>query len=374
MTSEERRNGRYLRRQRSRNSKRKAMNHDETFSYENLYAAYQKCRKGVGWKASVQKYVANAPLKIWDTYMKLQRSSFRSDGFCEFDIYERGKIRHIQSVNIEERVVQKCLCDHALVPALERTFVYDNGASMKNKGYTFAVKRLCTHLEKHYRKFGAEGYILLFDFSKFFDRVSHEVVNQIVMKEITDERIQKITSEFVDAFGDVGLGLGSQISQVLALASANKLDHYIKEVLRIRGYGRSMDDGYLIHPSKTYLKHCLQEMKKVCEELGIVLNEKKTRIVELAHGFTFLKIRFFLLQSGKIVRKIYKRSVTKMRQKLKKFRKLLDEGRIDAEDVYMSWNSWKAYAESFDAYHTIQNMKRLYNDLFIRDWRRENVL
>lgn len=271
-------------------------------------------------------------------------------------------------------MVQKCLCDHALVPALERTFIYDNGASMKNKGYTFAVERLCTHLEKHYRKFGTEGYILLFDFSKFFDRVSHKVVNEIVEREIQDDRLRKITSEFVCAFGDVGLGLGSQISQVLALASANRLDHYIKEVLRIRGYGRSMDDGYLIHPSKTYLRYCLQEMKKACEDLGIVLNEKKTRIVKLTHGFTFLKIRFFLLRSGKIVRKIYKRSVTKMRQKLKKFRKLLDEGRIDAEDVYMSWNSWKAYAENFDAYHTTQNMKRLYNDLFIRDWRSENVL
>lgn len=37
----------------------------------------------------------------------------------------------------------------------------------------------------------------------------------------------------------------------------NKLDHFIKEKLGIKGYARYMDDGYLIHPSKEYLKECL---------------------------------------------------------------------------------------------------------------------
>lgn len=73
---------------------------------------------------------------------------------------------------------------------------------------------------------------------------------------------------FIDAFGDVGLGLGSQISQTFALASADRLDHYIKEVLRIKGYGRYMDDGYLIHHSKAYLQKCLSQIEQICNALG----------------------------------------------------------------------------------------------------------
>lgn len=373
MTSEERRAARYQRRQASRAAKRAKRcpgcdDFDTVFSYRHLYRSYQISRRGVAWKASVQKYITQAPLNVWNTYDRLRRGTFRTSGFFEFDLRERGKLRHIRSVTIGERVVQRCLCDHALVPVITRTFIYDNGAALERKGYSFAIRRLCQHLREHHRKHGADGYVLLFDFSKFFDRVSHRLVKGILRKEFTDERLIKITEHFVDAFGDVGLGLGSQISQVFALASASRLDHFIKEILRIRGYGRYMDDGYLIHPSKEYLKKCLAAIAAICQELEITLNVKKTQIVPLRHGFTFLKVRFYLTDSGRIVRKIYRRSVTKMRRKLKALRRMLDEGRVEYADVYASWQSWKSYAQQFDAYRTVQSMGKLYNDLFVKDW------
>lgn len=370
MTSEERREARYRRRAEARRAKRETAcaDHDsynKVFCYGNLYRSYKCCRRGVAWKSSVQKYITNAPLNVLQTYKKLQAGTFKSPGFYEFDLYERGKHRHIRSTGIGERVVQRCLCDNALVPVLERTFIYDNGASMKKKGYDFAVRRITRHLREHYRKYGNEGYILLFDFSKFFDNVSHEIVKEILRKDFNDDRILALTAHFIDAFGDRGMGLGSQISQVLALASANRLDHYVKEVLRIRGYGRYMDDGYLIHPSKEYLQNCITHIRAICAELGIVLNEKKTQIVKLSHGFTWLKIRFFVTETGKVVRKIYKRSVTRMRRKLKKLHKKYQCGKMAFEDVYTTWQSWRSYAARFNAWHTLQNMGALYTDLFI---------
>lgn len=373
MTSEERKEARFRRRKAARAEKKAACcgqsdNFDWVFSYEHLYHSYKMCRRNVGWKASVQKYITNAPINVYQTWQRLQAGKYRTSGFFEFDLMERGKKRHIRSVTIGERIVQRCLCDYALVPVLGRTYIYDNGASMANKGYSFAVDRLCQHLRQHYRKHGTEGYVLLFDFSKFFDRVSHRVVKAVLHKEFSDERIIKLTEHFIDAFGDVGLGLGSQISQVLALASANRLDHYIQEQCRIGSYGRYMDDGYLIHPSKEYLQKCLEGIRRICEELEITLNEKKTQIVKLSHGFTFLKVRFFLLPGGRIVRKIYHCSVTRMRRKLKSYQRFVTAGKMTMDDVYQSWQSWKAYASNFNAWHTIQSMAELYNKLFIDDW------
>ena len=126
-----------------------------------------------------------------------------------------------------------------------------------------------------------------------------------------------------------------------------------------------MDDGYLIHHSKEYLQKCLEGIKKLCEELEITLNVKKTQIVKLSHGFTFLKVRFFLLDSGRIVRKIYRRSVTKMRRKLKSLRRKVDQGIMTYADVYQSWQSWRAYALNFNAYKTVQSMGELYSRLFV---------
>ena len=373
MTSEERKEARFQRRKAARAEKKAACcgqsdNFDWVFSYEHLYHSYKMCRRNVGWKASVQKYITNAPINVYQTWQRLQAGKYRTSGFFEFDLMERGKKRHIRSVTIGERIVQRCLCDYALVPVLGRTYIYDNGASMANKGYSFAVDRLYQHLRQHYRRYGTEGYVLLFDFSKFFDRVSHRVVKAVLHKEFSDERIIKLTEHFIDAFGDVGLGLGSQISQVLALASANRLDHYIQEQCRIGSYGRYMDDGYLIHPSKEYLQKCLEGIRRICEELEITLNEKKTQIVKLSHGFTFLKVRFFLLPGGRIVRKIYHCSVTRMRRKLKSYQRFVAAGKMTMDDVYQSWQSWKAYASNFNAWHTIQSMAALYNKLFIDDW------
>ena len=378
MTSEERREARFQRRVARRAAHKRELcakydDYEQVFSYRHLYEAYKKCRRNVGWKASVQRYITNAPLNVRHTYDQLMDGRYRTKGFIEFDVYERGKKRHIKSVTIGERVVQRCLCDYALVPMVGRTFIYDNGASMENKGYTFAINRICQHLREHYRKYGTEGYILLFDFSKFFDRVSHKLVKAILHKEFTDERLIAIMEHFIDAFGDVGMGLGSQISQVLALASANRLDHYIKEKAQIRGYGRYMDDGYLIHHSKEHLQKCMQAIKILCRRLDIKLNEKKTQIVKLSHGFTWLKVRFFLLPSGKIVRKIYRRSVTKQRKKIKKFKELIATGKMTMMDAYSSWQSWKAYASNFNAWHTIKNMEKLFGELFNSDWREYNV-
>ena len=370
VTSEERREARYKRRKARREEKKaeRFSSHDSfewVFSFRHLYQSYKMSRRNVAWKASVQKYITQAPLNVAKTFRELQEGRFKSRGFYEFDLVERGKKRHIRSVGIEERVVQRCLCDYALIPVIGRQFVYDNGACMKNKGYTFAANRLTQHLREHFRKYGTEGYVLLFDFSKFFDRVSHKLIKGILRREFTDKKIIALTEYFIDAFGDMGVGLGSQISQVFALSSANKLDHFIKDVCRIRGYGRYMDDGYIIYHDKAFLVALLNLIKDICEELGITLNHKKTQIVKLSHGFTFLKIRYYLLPTGKVIKKLARASIVRMRRKMKKFTGMLKTGKMNGADLFQSFQSWRAYASNFNAYRTIQSMSKLYTKLFI---------
>lgn len=368
MTSEERREARYQRRQKKRQLQKlsRTWEYDyfpSVFCYGNLYRAYRKCRLGVAWKGSTQKFITQAPLEVFRIWDNLDKNRWKSKGFYEFDIFERGKARHIKSVTMDERVVQRCLCDNALVPVLQPTFIYDNGASTKDKGYHFAISRCEKHPHDHYRKHGQTGYVLTFDFSKFFDNVDHTLIEDIVRNNFTDQRLIDLTHYLVHAFGDKGLGLGSQVSQTFALASANRLDHYCKEVLQIHGYGRCMDDGYLISESKEYLQYCLTCIQQICDELHIKLNTKKTRITKLSKGFTFLKCKFFLTSTGKVVKKIYKESVTKMRRKLKKLFPMMMQGILTYQDVYQAFQSWRSYAAHFDAWHAIRNMDQLFDKL-----------
>ena len=377
MNSKERHELRYQRRKEKRLAHKIEVSktigsYDEVFTFDNLYSSYKMCCKGVGWKASTHKYKANDLLNVNIALKSLKNRTFKSKGFYEFDIVERGKPRHIQSVHISERVVQRCLCDYALVPLLRRTFIYDNGACLKNKGIDFALDRMNCHLQRYYRKYGTEGYALVFDFSKYFDNINHAKLIELLQQKVLDPAILRLLTNLITDFnGDKGLGLGSQISQICALYYPSKLDHYIKEKLKIKFYARYMDDGYLLHPDKGYLHYCLTKITEICNELGIKLNAKKTQIIKISKGINFLKTKFFLTNTGKVIRKPNRKGITKMRKKLKIFKEWLDNGKISLSDIELSYKSWRGHIQKSNCYRTLQRMDKYYKSLFKEDKQNE---
>ena len=76
-------------------------------------------------------------------------------------------------------------------------------------------------------------------------------------------------------------------SQILAIFYLNDLDHFIKEKLGLKYYVRYQDDGCLYHPSKEYLKHCLNEISAFLKNENLQLNNK-TRIYKNTDNFVFL--------------------------------------------------------------------------------------
>lgn len=369
MNSKERHEARYQRRKQKREAKKQLLyadcdNYKKVFTFDNLYNGFRQCCRGVGWKASTQRYKANALQNVNNTLSLLRNCKFKSRGFYEFDRCERGKMRHIKSIHLSERIVQRCLCDNALVSMFSRSFIYNNGACIKGKGIKFAECRLKCHLQRHYRKYGTDGYALVFDFSKYFDNIQHEPLKQRVDKVFADTRLAALIKQLINDFGDKGLGLGSQVSQVSALMYPNKIDHYIKEKLRVKNYARYMDDGYLIHPSKEYLQKCLAELREQCATLGIKLNEKKTQIVKLTRGIPFLKRRFILTDTGAVIIKPARKGVTKMRHKLRAYRAWVDCGKMTVAEANASCTSFIGGIKRCNAYRTIQSIGRLFYDLF----------
>lgn len=156
----------------------------------------------------------------------------------------------------------------------------------------------------------------------------------------------------------------------------NKLDHFIKEKLGIKGYARYMDDGYLIHTSKEYLQKCLVQMQEVCASLGIILNTKKTKIKRLSEGFKFLQVRFKLTETGKVLRKMSYETIKKMRRKLKKFKLWNEVGRVvkiggkfirkvfPLSDICGAYESWRGHMKRGSSFHAVQRMDLYFKKLF----------
>ena len=100
MNSKERHEIRYQRRVAARQAKRTAYSesfgrYEDVFSYEHLYQAGKNCCKGVMWKNSTQSYMSRITTNTASTHDALLRREFRSRGFHDFDLIERGKLRHM---------------------------------------------------------------------------------------------------------------------------------------------------------------------------------------------------------------------------------------------------------------------------------------
>ena len=169
---------------------------------------------------------------------------------------------------------------------------------------------------------------------------------------------------FTRAFGPRGLGLGSPVSQISALLYPNSADHLVKDHFGIKGYGRHMDDGYIICDSLSKLKIVIREFKWTCENLGIIMNSKKCHIIRLDRPFRFLKVRFFITETGKVIIRTGRHLAANERKKLRAYRKFLDLGLMTFDEIYLNFHSWLMSLRPFHTFHLIYNIVQYFNFVF----------
>ena len=340
---------------------------------DTLYRSSQRAARGVRWKASTQRYLKDVLRNVAKTRRQLLDGEDVRRGFYHFDLYERGKLRHISSVHFYERVAQKSLTQVALVPALGPTLIADNSANLEGRGTSYAIARMKRQLADHYRRHGAEGWILQVDFENYFGSIKHAEAKRMVEAAIDDPRVVALNASFVDAQSgnlnnsedEDGLGLGSEPNQILAVSLPNRIDHHVTECCGVEAYGRYMDDSYAIDTDKDRLWGTLSEIEWIAGELGITINRKKTRITKLTHGFVFLKKKFSYGENGRVVVRPCRDAITRERRKLKKLAAMWRRGEIEMERIEQHYQSWRGGMLRLDAHGVVLRMDALYRELFL---------
>ena len=363
---------------------------EDAITYQNYFNELKECNKSVNYKYSVQEYDAECVSYITKTIQSILAGNIPYVKTMKpITIVERGKKRTITPIDISDRITQKVLCDKVLIPSISPHLIYDNGASVKGKGTEFARKRINTFLEKAKREYGWDNvYALVFDFKSYFDSISHEQCYRILKKYIYDERLVNLTIGIIESYKlqsiknienpihrekalqklnnheGVGICLGSQISQIMAISVPNDFDHYIKDVLHLKYYERYMDDGVILFNDKKKLLEYKNLLSAYAKGIGLQFNEKKTYIVKATKGFTFLKIKYHIDPKGKTVKQLVRSGIVRERRKLKKFEAKVAEGKMSLDDVYNNIQSWNAHSKIAKAYHTTKTMFDLYDKKF----------
>lgn len=124
-----------------------------------------------------------------------------------------------------------------------------------------------------------------------------------------------------------------------------------------------MDDFVIFCSDKADAQKMLKVVKSEAQKAKLTLNENKTYILKATHRFTFLKTDYKISKTGKIIRMLTRHNVSKERIKLKKLERMREAGLITCEDMKISYNSWKGYAQKKNAFRTIQCMDKLFDDL-----------
>lgn len=206
--------------------------------------------------------------------------------------------------------------------------------------------------------------------------MSHEVAEELFRSELPHgvaERALVVLREQYD--GEKGYNPGSQMIQILGISMLDKMDHYIKERLRIKYYLRYMDDFVLIHESREYLEECRKKIERYLGDIGFELHPTKTRIYEISEGIKMLGFTHKLTESGKVIRLINAQNVKAERRKLKKMVRLAKAGKIPKEKVDECYKAWKAHAEIGNTFKLIKRMDKYYKELWHEeesDYKTEN--
>ena len=364
----------------------------------NLIAGFRRVRKASGWKTATQCFGINMLKEVRSLQRELRGKTYEQGPGSTFKMCEQGHLRLVKALSVRDTVAQHSLCEVVLTPTLSAHIIHDNGASLKGKGISFTRRRFEQHLHWHYMRYGLEGYALKIDFRKYFDNIRHDVLRENVGKYVVDEnamrtleailKANRIDISFTDdpayidkvfnsleyteldrrlltglRFMEKSMGIGSPTSQISGVFMPTPIDTWCKTVRGIHCYEAYMDDRIIIHPSKEFLKKLLEEIRAIAQKLGLHINMRKTQIVKLSHGFTFLKTKYILTKSGKIIRRIPRDVVVRQRRKMKKLARFVLEGKMTSEAFRNQYKGWRGDKCRYHAWRTIRNMDSLYRRL-----------
>jgi len=320
--------------------KREGNIYPKIYDFDTLLYAYKQARTNKRYRREVLNYTANLEENLIDLQNHLIHKSYEVGRYRQFFVHDPKK-RLIMALPFRDRILQWAVY-HILNPIFEKGYISDSHGCIAGRGTLTAVKRVKYWLRK-VGKSPKKYYFLKLDISKYFYRVDHAVLLDIISRKINDPDVlwllDKIINSEDTAFGlpqglaayetderldDKGMPIGNLTSQMFANIYLNELDQYIKRELRVRYYIRYMDDMVILSHDKKELHQLKQAIEDFLrDELRLDLNDK-TYIRPVTLGIDFLGYKVWSTHI-----KLRKSSAMKMKKRLKYIQKQYARGEID---------------------------------------------
>ncbi len=312
--------------------------------YTYLLQAYRDARAGKRYRREVARFSEYADLFLLEIEERLKNETYTFGPYRRLWVYV-PKHRMVMALPFPDRVVQWSIYN-LINPYFNRRMIEDSYACRADKGSAAAAIKFQQWIRMAKRAPG-RWYILKLDISKYFYRVDHKILLQILGRHIEDKKLMRLLANIIDSTGepfglprgkgpgdveddewifDVGMPIGNLTSQLFANIYLNELDQYAKHVLRIRRYIRYMDDIIVIAESKETAKRIRGAVEHFLNtQLHLELN-RKTAIIPVERGAEFVGIKISAERMH-----LRKSTVTRMKRETKFLTQQVLAGEISRE-------------------------------------------
>lgn len=311
-----------------------------------LERANRNARKGKREREEVMYFHADLDGNLLDIQSDLREGTYRTGGYRHLWV-QVPKKRLVMALPYRDRIVQWSVYQ-LMNPYFDRTFIADSYACRIGKGSNRAVARVQYWLRQIDRSIYPDWYYLKLDISKYFYRVDHAVLMDILCKRITDPELllllERVINNPNEPFGlprgkkpedvafeswlyNVGMPIGNLLSQMFANIVLNELDQYCKHVLKLHCYIRYMDDILVLGPDKEQLKQCHAAIATFLSEMLHLDLNAKTCIRPVSMGIEFVGQRVW--ETHCVLRKS---TVRRMKREVRKISENVRGGVITAAE------------------------------------------
>lgn len=263
---------------------------DKIISLENLFLAWREFKRGKLRKPGVQEFNFNLENNLFVLRDDLKNKIYRPDKYAFFYIRD-PKLRPIHKATVKDRIIFQAVF-RILYQIFDRKLIYDTYSCRFEKGTHKGVRRLADFLRKESKNYHRPVFTLKCDVRKFFYSIDHEILKDLIKKEIDDDNAQDLICKIIDSFcthPGKGLPLGNVTSQLFANIYLNELDQYVKYVLKERYYIRYCDDFVIVGLDQGHLADLVPKIKVFLRDrMRLDLHPRKVEIRKLSQGIDFL--------------------------------------------------------------------------------------
>lgn len=225
-----------------------------------------------------------------------------------------------------------------LQPVIMRGMYEYSCGSVPGRGTSYGQRALRRWLDTDYR---GTKYCLKMDISKFYPSIDVALLKTAFRRYVKDADCLSLIDTIVDSYSLGGLPIGNYTSQWFSNFFLQKLDHFIKEGLKVRYYVRYVDDLVLLGPNKRTLHGARRAVDDCLRGLHLSMKANWQVFLVNARAIDFLGFRFF--RDRTILRK---RNALRIRRRMAKIGRKDNLSYADACAVISYWG-WIKRSDSY---------------------------